>query len=213
MWCLVEDNKIVKNINNPKALTIGGVQHPRTIFRSWSVDELKAIGIYEIIQLGSKKNTKFYRNSESINYNIDTDQVEKIITSTEQDLAAVKERMISENKTTVGSMLTQHDWQVLREREVPGKPMKNAVKTYRNSIRANGDVVEAAIVAATTIEELEALSQPSQTSVSEDVVTPVVDEAGNPVLDIDGNPTTTTESVTTITDHPAVLHNWPELGE
>tara|TARA_R110000744_G_scaffold46911_5_gene103561 strand:- start:31776 stop:32411 length:636 start_codon:yes stop_codon:yes gene_type:complete len=211
MWYQVEDNRIISNMNNPRDLTIGNVQHPRGIFKSWSSDELKAIGIYGGVKIGSNKNTKLYKNTESVSYNQSTDTVEITITSTEKDVAGIKEQMISQNKAVVGSMLTTHDWQVIRELE--GKPMSGPVKTYRDAIRSNGDTVEAAISAATTVAELEALSKPSQTSITEDVITSIVDEVGDPILDINGDPTTTTESVTTVTDHLAVLHNWPELGE
>ena len=56
MWALVEDNAIVKIINNPKAMVIGDTRHSRNIFSSrWSNAEREAIGLYEIVFDNSNK--------------------------------------------------------------------------------------------------------------------------------------------------------------
>ena len=56
MWALVEDNAIVKIINNPKAMVIGDTRHSRNIFSfRWSNEEREAIGLYEIVFENSNK--------------------------------------------------------------------------------------------------------------------------------------------------------------
>ena len=56
MWALVEDNAIVKIINNPKAMVIGDTRHSRNIFSSrWTNEEREAIGLYEIVIDNSNK--------------------------------------------------------------------------------------------------------------------------------------------------------------
>ena len=46
MWALLnsDEDTIVEIINNPKPMTIDGIQHPRGIFNLWTVAERKAIG-------------------------------------------------------------------------------------------------------------------------------------------------------------------------
>ena len=64
MWALVEDNKITKIINNPKAMVIGDVRHSRNIFSSrWTNEEREAIGIYEIVFDNSNKKDEAYYNN------------------------------------------------------------------------------------------------------------------------------------------------------
>ena len=60
MWALVESGTVTAVYKNPKGITIGGIQHPRDIFTRWTSVELKAIGIYEYIEVGAKPNNRFY---------------------------------------------------------------------------------------------------------------------------------------------------------
>ena len=54
MWALVQDGNVTTIYTRPKAITIGGIQHPRNIFTRWSAAELQAIGIYSYSeQIGS----------------------------------------------------------------------------------------------------------------------------------------------------------------
>ena len=55
MYALVEDNNITKLINNPKSLVIGDIRYPSKIFSVWSMSELNAIGIYEVITDSSNR--------------------------------------------------------------------------------------------------------------------------------------------------------------
>ena len=64
MYALVEDNEIIKIINNPKAMIINDVQYPAKIFQLWSKDELNAIGIYEVItDSKNRKDEAYYINT------------------------------------------------------------------------------------------------------------------------------------------------------
>ena len=65
MWALVEDNAIIKIINNPKAMVINDVRHSRNIFSSrWTNEEREAIGIYEVITDSSnRKDENWYINT------------------------------------------------------------------------------------------------------------------------------------------------------
>ena len=65
MWALIEDNAIVKIINNPKAMVIGDTRHSRNIFSSrWTNEEREAIGLYEIvIDNSNKRDEAYYTNT------------------------------------------------------------------------------------------------------------------------------------------------------
>ena len=65
MWALVEDNTIVKIINNPKAMVIGDVSHSKNIFSfRWTNEEREAIGLYEIvIDNSNKRDESYYTNT------------------------------------------------------------------------------------------------------------------------------------------------------
>ena len=64
MYAIVEDNNITQYINNPKSVVIGDVRYPAKIFSIWSISELNAIGIYEVItDSTNKKDEKWYINT------------------------------------------------------------------------------------------------------------------------------------------------------
>jgi hypothetical protein len=64
MWALVEDNAIVKIINQPKGMVIGDTRYSRKIFSLWSVSEKEAKGIYEIVfDNTNKKDEAYYNNT------------------------------------------------------------------------------------------------------------------------------------------------------
>ena len=71
MWALVEDNAIIKIINNPKTMVIGDVRHSKNIFSfRWTNEEREAIGIYEIVfDNSNKKDEEYYINTnQSFDY-------------------------------------------------------------------------------------------------------------------------------------------------
>ena len=64
MWALVEDNTIVKTINNPKGMVIGDTRYSRNIFSfRWTNEEREAIGLYEIVFDNSNKRDEAYYNN------------------------------------------------------------------------------------------------------------------------------------------------------
>ena len=64
MYALVEDNTITKTYNNPRGMTIGGVQYPQNIHSLWSEADLNAIGIYSVVYDDTnKKDEDWYINT------------------------------------------------------------------------------------------------------------------------------------------------------
>ena len=65
MWALVESGSVTAVYTRPKAITIGGIQHPRSIFTRWSAAELQAIGIYSYSEEGASVDSRFYKQGGS----------------------------------------------------------------------------------------------------------------------------------------------------
>jgi hypothetical protein len=42
MWALVESGSVTAVYTRPKAITLNGIQHPRSIFTRWSAAELQS---------------------------------------------------------------------------------------------------------------------------------------------------------------------------
>lgn len=138
---------------NGKALAIDtpfeyeGVRYPANWLRLASIDEKSAIGITEVVE-ETRPDDRFYWV---------TDNGDGTYTSTPKDLDALKANMVSQVKTTAGTMLAQSDWKVVRASEGV-KPVDDATLANRAAIRTRSNEHEAAIAACTTVEELAALS-------------------------------------------------------
>ena len=64
MYALVEDNTITKTYNNPRGMTIGGIQYPQNIHSLWPEADLNAIGIYTVVYDDTnKKAEEWYINT------------------------------------------------------------------------------------------------------------------------------------------------------
>ena len=62
MWALLnsDEDTIVEIINNPKPMTISGIQHPRALFTLWTVAERKAVGLVPVTTTGSHLDSTYY---------------------------------------------------------------------------------------------------------------------------------------------------------
>ncbi len=61
MWAKLNDaeDAIEELIQHPKTMVIGGITHPRQMFK-WTTAELKAVGIVPVTTTGSHLNTNYY---------------------------------------------------------------------------------------------------------------------------------------------------------
>ena len=55
MYAIVENKKIIETFNNPRKLIRNDVRYSTKIYSLWSVDEKKAIGLYEVEYDDTKK--------------------------------------------------------------------------------------------------------------------------------------------------------------
>ena len=179
MYALVEDNNITKLINNPKSLVIGDVRYPAKIFSVWSMSELNAIGIYEVITDSSnKKDEKWYINTDESYAFADnqvtrswgtatakahadtlwTAQDETDGKGTEGEVATrgLKYNLIQTLKQQVAGELSKTDWYITRNTEKE-TAIPSAISTHRDSVRTKQAEMETAITNASNTPALETL--------------------------------------------------------
>ena len=104
MWALVKNNAVVLATSAPRRIVKeagaqNDVQYPLNILRLWSVDELKAVGIYSVIA-GKKPDPTFQKiKSHSIDYDAGTDTVAENIVAEDKPAKdiypAIKEKLHS----------------------------------------------------------------------------------------------------------------------
>ena len=177
MYALIENNEIKKLYNNPRTLTIGDIQYPRSIFSLWTNEEKEVIGIYEVVfDNTNKKDEAYYINTnQSFNF-ADGAVTASFGTATARELAdrngtdedgveldpvVVIEGLKTKHKRIIKSqasgLLTPTDWYILKEADAENYAIPSAITTYRVNVRATSNEMEAKINACTTVDELAAL--------------------------------------------------------
>ena len=183
MYALVEDNNITKLINNPKSIVIGDIRYPSKIFSVWSMSELNAIGIYEVITDSSnKKDEKWYINTNE-SYAFADNQVTRSWGTatakahadtlwTEQDKTdnlipegkdvgdvatrGLKYNLIKDLKKTVANELARTDWYITRNTE-KSTAIPSNISTHRDNVRTKQASMETQILNASDTPALETL--------------------------------------------------------
>ena len=182
MWGYVKDNKVQEIIKYPRTfIDTDNIKHPRAIFNTWTWEQLNTIGLYEVVDSGSKGNDKFEYTSQaqysfsSKNKNIITSYTitEKALDDTEAKDEdgknildedgnkiinyGLKTQAIEQTKRTAYSLISRFNWLVERSIYDSSKTIPDAVKSYVASIRADSDAIETAIKGATTMKKFKAL--------------------------------------------------------
>ena len=183
MYALVEDNNITKLINNPKSIVIGDVRYPAKIFSVWSMSELNAIGIYEVItDLSNKKDEKWYINTDE-SYAFADNQVTRswgtatakahadtLFTAQDKtddkipegkdvgDVAVkgLKTVLIEQLKSQVANELARTDWYITRNTE-KSTAIPSDISTHRDNVRTKQASMETQILNASDTPALETL--------------------------------------------------------
>ena len=181
MYALIENNEIKKLYNNPRTLTIGDIQYPRSIFSLWTNEEKEVIGIYEVVfDNTNKKDEAYYINTnQSFNFadgavtaSYGTATAKLLEDRNEVDEAGepllddkgnqvVTKGLKSQKKAIIknqaSGLLTPTDWYILKEADAENYAIPSAITTYRVNVRATSNEMEAKINACTTVDELAAL--------------------------------------------------------
>ena len=181
MYALVEDNNITKLINNPKSLVIGDVNYPAKIFSVWSMSELNAIGIYEVITDSSnRKDENWYINTNE-SYAFADNQVTrswgtatpKLLedrNETNEDgspmLDADGKQVVTKGlksqkkeiiKNQASGLLNETDWYNHKALDDETFTIPENIKTYRANVRARSNEMETAIDNASDVDALATL--------------------------------------------------------
>ena len=183
MYALIEDNAIIKTYNNPRGMTIGGVQYPQNIHSLWSESDLNAIGIYTVVYDNTnKKDKEWYINTNqtltfaggvvTASYGTATARAIADTTWTQQDsdddlmpddksVGDIKTRGLKYTKKAIfdrqaAGMLSRYDWYVIRNTEA-GTAIPSAITDYRTAVRTKCNSMQAQIDGAANVDALAAL--------------------------------------------------------
>ena len=189
MYALVEDNTITKTYNNPRGMTIGGVQYPQNIHSLWSESDLNAIGIYSVVYDDTnKKDEDWYINTNqslafaggvvTASYGTATARAIADTLYTSQDntdgkipegksvgdvktegLKTVKKELFDRQ---AAGMLSKYDWYIIRNTEA-STAIPSAITEYRTAVRAKCNSMQAQVDGAADVDALAALFTRTET--------------------------------------------------
>ena len=197
MYALVEDGSVTKIITNPKTMVIGDVRYPAKIFQLWSKSELNAIGIYEVITNSSNfKDEKWYINTNESYAFADNQVTRSWGTATpkahadslwtqedsddgdlpdDKEVGDVKTRGLKYNliqtiKQQASGLLAPTDWYVVKATEVADYDIPANILSFRADVRTKSNEMETQIDACTTVDELKALYEYTNTGTEQNPV-------------------------------------------
>jgi hypothetical protein len=173
MWALLnsDEDTIVEIINNPKSMTIDGIQHPRALFTLWTVAERKAVGLVPVTTTGSHLDPTYY-TEENESYAIAEDKASVVRTigtkAADKVLATVKSQQVSHAKVMCNNVLALTDWYIVRKAEastaIPAKitALRTATRTVyaavKSAINGAANVGALATVNRTTVGATKSIS-------------------------------------------------------
>jgi hypothetical protein len=150
-----------------KGITIDNVQHPVSIFTTWTEAQRNAIGVYTVeIDNTNKKSEEYYVNTD-ITYSFGSGKVTGSYgTATAKDLAdKTVDGVLIEGLKTIkkarldqecASILAPSDWMVIKATET-GTTMDSGWKTWRASVRTKCNSMQTQIDNAADVDALAAL--------------------------------------------------------
>jgi len=188
MWALIKDNKIEQIYQRPKSLVIGEVRYPSNMFTKYTDAEKAAIGIYPVVDTGTKGDDRFQYTSQAT-YTFDSSNnrvttaytiTDKVLTDTnnvDEDGNAVLDykgnqtvtlglKSIAKEKAKrqANSYIKQFNWLVERLAYDSSKTIPSAVGTYVGDIKTDCAAIEAAIDAASDMAAFKALYEDTRDS-------------------------------------------------
>jgi len=180
MYALVEDNTITRTYNNPRGMTIGGVQYPQNIHSLWSESDLNAIGIYSVVYDDTnKKDEKWYINTNqtlafaggvvTASYGTATAKLLEDRNEVDEDdnplLDDNGNQVVTKGLKTIkkeifdrqaAGLLAKYDWYIIRNTEA-STAIPSAITDYRTAVRAKCNSMQAQVDGAADVDALAAL--------------------------------------------------------
>lgn len=181
MWALIEDNAIVKMINNPKGMVIGDTRYSKNIFSfRWSNAEREAIGLYEVVfDNSNKRDESYYINTNqsfdfadgvaTASYGSATaksledvlftaqDEIDGIGIEGELHARGLKFNHKEIIKQQASVLLEATDWYNHKALDDETFTIPANIKTYRTNVRTKSNEMETAIDNASDVDALAAL--------------------------------------------------------
>ena len=185
MYALVIDKKIAKVFNNPQSFELNGNKYSSQIFYVWSNEEKNAIGIYEIeTDSTNLKDESYYINTNEIfefsngkairKWGKATPKQLEDVNATDEDgepvlqdgkqvvIKGLKSQKILMIKSQSAGLLQSTDWYVTRKSDT-GTAIPQEIQDFRTEVRAVSNQQETQINACTTVEQLKALFEYTNT--------------------------------------------------
>ena len=176
MYALVEDNTITKTYNNPRGMTIGGVQYPQNIHSLWTESDLNAIGIYRVVYDDTnKKAEEWYTNTDqtftfaggvvTATYGTATAKAIEDRNGTDEDGVELDPVVVIKGLKTIkkeifdrqaAGFLAKYDWYVIRNTEA-STAIPSAITDYRTAVRTKCNSMQVQIDGAANVDALAAL--------------------------------------------------------
>ena len=184
MWARVLNGQLVEIINQPKAIMINDVQHPKTIFtRAWTDEERKAIGILPYVYSGNDRQDEYYTStfSDSVGNNVVT---RTYTNNANSDLSGLKANKITEAKNFANLLLSDTDWYVVRNAET-STAIPSQITAYRTAVRANYAALKTAITNAANVAAVAALYSSASSANSNGSIT--IDGTSSSVINTSAN--------------------------
>lgn len=129
------------------AFETGGIKYPSNWLRLSTLEEKQAIGITEVAEQ-SRPDDRFYWV---------TDNGDGTYTAIPKPVPDVQQMLVQQIDSYAYTTLIQTDWMVVRMAETQEAVPAN-VTTYRAAVRSAFEANKSAIMACTTVEELQALT-------------------------------------------------------
>ena len=148
MFALVKADQVIKEIRGGPYTDEAGTQYPANIFSVWSAEELKAIGIYHVIEDHDSIDHKTESQSGKYTYTINENNVTKTFSKKDKDIDAIKEAKIKSINTTQNSILSNTDWYYIRKAD-KGTAIPTDIQNYRDAVRVAGDKMITDVTAVT----------------------------------------------------------------
>lgn len=176
MFAVVQNGQVVQVVQPDQPFTVGDKQYSARFLRNSTPQEKLDAGVWEVIDQGRPDDRYYWVTGPSFRVNEVNSTVEAVYTSNAkalEDVLATKEdgtplldeagvqvvtkglksNTIAQIKQTAGSLLADTDWYVVRKADI-GTNVPADVNTYRASVRAEADRLEAAISAVSDIDGL-----------------------------------------------------------
>lgn len=153
MFAVVQNGEVRQVLQMGVAFSVGDKHYSSNFLRTSSAQEKLEAGVWEIIE-GTHPDDRFYWVSgPAYRVNEVDSVVEASYGGTAKELDGLKTQFVAQAKAAAGSALAATDWMVIRKFE-RGVELSAEVTAERAQIVADCNAKEAALNAATTVEEL-----------------------------------------------------------